>query len=155
MQTFSNQNAIRFFDPDAHAAIPAVCVANPAACGTVILVGLKIAYDGCKIIVNTVAESIASVVNEWWDDKAHPKYIEWTALHKICDGRGNPHKPQTCDWARWRFNKAKACFDARKAWMDKWNENNPKHAAQLEQVANQVKGASEEVNRYCCKDCEK
>ena len=152
---YANQNAIRFFDPDAHAAIPAVCVANPAACGTVILVGLKIAYDGCKIIVNTVAESIASVVNEWWDDKAHPKYIEWTALHKICDGRGNPHKPQTCDWARWRFNKAKACFDARKAWMDKWNENNPKHAAQLEQVANQVKGASEEVNRYCCKDCEK
>ena len=36
-------------------------------------------------------------------------------------------------------DKAKACFDARKAWMDKWNEHNPKHEIALEQAANQVK----------------
>src|SRR5574344_1432101 len=61
---YTYQNPLTYLGTDGWVAIPAVCVANPAACAAAAATGIIIVYDGCKAVVQIVADN----VDDWWND---------------------------------------------------------------------------------------
>jgi RHS repeat-associated protein len=110
---------------------------------------IAVITTGCKwVLAAIVTISVSSTTN----DKETEKQAEHDAYHAICD-KPNPYPINTCEWAKFDVNRAKACYDARKAWGDKWGWTDALKN-QLKQVANQLKNAIAAQNRWCCDECQ-
>ena len=53
---YARVNGLRYADPYGEVAVPAPCLANPAACAALVITTMTVIWDGCKVIVNTGRE---------------------------------------------------------------------------------------------------
>jgi hypothetical protein len=161
LYAYSRFNAVSLSDPSGKAA---VCIANPAACGAVVLTGVRILGQGCKMLAVLVAIHVFNIQEDrrMSDAEGAQMNSEWQRYHDFCDNNPpspestNEHKPQTCPWAKRGKELAEKCYDMRLSWMRKWNVFDKPHADQLAIVARRIANAVDRIRTYCkepCDDC--
>ncbi|WP_326938774.1 RHS repeat domain-containing protein, partial [Acidovorax sp. Leaf84] len=159
LYVYAKLNALSLGDPRGRAA---VCVANPLACGAVILTGVRIIGQGCKILAVLVGIHFFNIQDERGMSEADGAQMnaEWARYHNFCDNNPpnpdstNGFKPQSCPWAKRNKDLAEKCYDLRLSWMQKWKVFDKRHADQLATVARRIANAVDQIKNYCKEPCD-
>ena len=161
LYAYARFNALSLGDPSGKSA---VCIANPVACGAVVVTGVRIIGQGCKMLAVLVAIHVFNIQEDrnMSDAEGAQMNSEWARYHNFCDNNPpspestNEHKPQSCSWAKRNKELAEKCYDLRLSWMKKWSVFDKRHADQLSIVARRIANAVDQIRTYCkepCDDC--
>ncbi len=154
---YARVNGIRYADPYGEVAIPAPCLANPAACAALVVATVTVIWDGCKVVVKSIPQSIFSIGNngDLTADQRREMAAERKAYKERCT-EPNPKGMSPCDEAKWKLDRNKDCYNMRKSFMEKWfNDNEAGHVEELENLKKSIEALAEFINRECCDDCQK
>ena len=155
---YASQNNLRYADPIGQAGVAVRCVLHPAACGGAIVTGIAIIWQGCKAILQTIqlgTFSQGSGDENLTSAQIREKAAERKAYKTRCT-QPSPKGLDPCEEEKWKLQRNKDCYNMRKAFMQKWhNDNDPAHVDELNRLEIAIKKNIENIKEKCCSDCEK